>query len=58
MIAPGAVEDQFTRVRAAFGLKVTVDAPGSGGGLLEVFVNGELRDSEQVGDTVWTYGIA
>lgn len=57
MVAPGAVGSQRTRVRPAFGVKITVDVPGGGSGLLEVFVNDQLRDREQVGDTVWTYGI-
>lgn len=57
MVAPGGVATQHTRVRPAFALKITVDAPPGGGGLLEVFVNDGLRDRGQVDDTVWTYGI-
>ena len=57
MVAPGGVENQFTRVRPALSLKITVDTPPAGSGLLEVFVNGELRDREQVSDVIWTYGI-
>ncbi|MET0398089.1 MAG: hypothetical protein ABW277_14915 [Longimicrobiaceae bacterium] len=57
MVAPGAVETQHTRIRPAFGVKITVDVPAGGSGFLEVVVNDELRDRAQVGDVVWTYGI-
>ncbi len=57
MVAPGGVENQFTRVRPALSMKITVDTPPAGSGILEVFVNDELRDREQVSDVVWTYGI-
>lgn len=57
MVAPGGVQTQRTEVGPAFALKITVDVPDGGRGLLEVFANGELRDRDEVGDTIWTYGV-
>jgi hypothetical protein len=58
MVAPGGVESQHTTVRAAFALRITVDVPDLGGGTLEVWINGVLKDQDQVDDTMWTYAIA
>jgi hypothetical protein len=57
MVAPGGVENQHTRVRPAFAVKIMIDVPAGGSGVLEVFVNDRLRDRGQVVDTVWTYGV-
>ena len=57
MVAPAGVVTQYTRVRPAYALKITVDVPPGGSGMLEVFVNGTKRDSGVVNDTIWTYGI-
>jgi hypothetical protein len=57
MVAPGGVANHHTRVRPAFGLKITVDVPVGGRGELAVFANGALLDREEVEDTIWTYGI-
>lgn len=57
MVAPGGAATQQTQVGPSFALKIALDAPPGGGGTLEVFVNGTLRDREGVEDTIWTYGV-
>ena len=56
VVAPGAAQHQRTTVGDSFSLIIDLDVPPAGDGLLEVRVNGVVRDRDTIRfDQDWIY---